>query len=85
MKPFPHNYAVTASAIVQSTVTLSTAGVRDLDSAPPREFGGPGEIEDGVPLCDLSRRSLTKLSLPECWGACTLTICQRFSEIYSSK
>ena len=43
MQDFPHNYLVSARAETTSNVTLSSAGVQDLESAPPAEFGGPGD------------------------------------------
>ena len=43
MQDFPHNYRVSAKAEATSNVTLSSPGVQDLESAPPAEFGGPGD------------------------------------------
>ena len=43
MHPFPHRYAVAASAENESNVELSSAGVRPIESAAPVEFGGPGD------------------------------------------
>jgi len=43
MQNLPHNYAVTASARSEENVALSSAGVSPIDSAPPAEFGGPGD------------------------------------------
>ena len=42
MQPFPHHYAVGAAADVASDVTLERSGLPTLVSAPPTEFGGPG-------------------------------------------
>jgi organic hydroperoxide reductase OsmC/OhrA len=42
MHPFPHRYSVTADARPDGDVPLSSEGVRVIESAPPREFGGPG-------------------------------------------
>lgn len=43
MHDFPHNYAVTARADADSNVSLSSKGVAEIESAPPVEFGGPGD------------------------------------------
>ncbi len=43
MQPYPHHYRVTASAKAQGEVTLGAEGLTDLLSAPPPEFGGPGD------------------------------------------
>ena len=43
MQDLPHHYVVTASGKVAGNVVLSSDGVADLDSAPPAEFGGPGD------------------------------------------
>ena len=43
MQNFPHNYVVSAKADATSNVNLSSPGVQDLESAPPAEFGGPGD------------------------------------------
>jgi len=43
MHPFPHTYSVSANATTSSVVTLSAAGVEPISSAPPVEFGGPGD------------------------------------------
>lgn len=42
MHPFPHHYAVTAAARPDGDVPLSAEGVRVIESAPPKEFDGPG-------------------------------------------
>jgi organic hydroperoxide reductase OsmC/OhrA len=42
MHPFPHHYAVNASVRPVGDVPLSTDGVRIIESAPPKEFDGPG-------------------------------------------
>jgi peroxiredoxin-like protein len=42
MHPFPHRYVVNASARPVGDVPLSTEGVRIIESAPPKEFDGPG-------------------------------------------
>ena len=43
MHPFPHTYSVSANATTNSVVTLSADGVEPISSAPPVEFGGPGD------------------------------------------
>jgi organic hydroperoxide reductase OsmC/OhrA len=42
MHPFPHHYVVNAAVRPDGDVPLSTEGVRVIESAPPREFDGPG-------------------------------------------
>jgi len=43
MQDLPHHYVVSAGAKTAGNVTLSSHGVIDLESAPPAEFGGPGD------------------------------------------
>ena len=43
MQEFPHQYRVSADARSSGNVVLSSDGVADLPSAPPAEFGGPGD------------------------------------------
>jgi organic hydroperoxide reductase OsmC/OhrA len=43
MQEFPHHYAVTASARTDGEVSLESARLPGLRSAPPAEFGGPGD------------------------------------------
>ena len=43
MQNFPHRYAVTAAAIVEGDVDLSTPRAPHLRSASPAEFDGPGD------------------------------------------
>jgi organic hydroperoxide reductase OsmC/OhrA len=43
MHPFPHHYSVAARAEGQGEVALESAGLPALSSAPPAEFGGPGD------------------------------------------
>ena len=43
MQALPHNYKVSASAEPESLITLSSKNVDDIISAPPEEFGGPGD------------------------------------------
>jgi peroxiredoxin-like protein len=42
MQEFPHVYSVNALALSVGHVLLSAAGKPDIESLPPREFGGPG-------------------------------------------
>jgi organic hydroperoxide reductase OsmC/OhrA len=43
MQPFPHHYSVIARAESQGDVTLESDRLPALTSAPPTEFGGPGD------------------------------------------
>jgi len=42
MHPFPHHYVVGAVIRTDGDVPLSSEGMRVIESAPPKEFGGPG-------------------------------------------
>ena len=42
MQPFPHHYTIDASVAPDGDAPLSAAGVGLIESAPPAEFGGPG-------------------------------------------
>jgi organic hydroperoxide reductase OsmC/OhrA len=42
MHPFPHRYIVNAAVRPGGDVPLSAEGVRIIESAPPKEFDGPG-------------------------------------------
>src|SRR5271155_4374256 len=42
MHPFPHRYVVNAAVRPDGDVPLSSEGVRIIESAPPKEFDGPG-------------------------------------------
>jgi organic hydroperoxide reductase OsmC/OhrA len=44
MQAFPHHYAVTATAGVESPVRVESTGLAILQSAPPTEFEGPGNL-----------------------------------------
>ena len=44
MQDLPHHYAVTANGKSDTNITLSSPGLRDLDTAGPPEFGGPGDV-----------------------------------------
>ena len=41
MQGLPHVYQTTAAASATSNVTVSGAGLPDIDTTPPPEFGGP--------------------------------------------
>ncbi len=43
MKDLPHHYPVRAEMAAEGPVRLASPGVDDLESAPPAEFGGPGD------------------------------------------
>ena len=43
MQPFPHHYEVTAAATVMGDVALGGRALPNVPSAPPAEFGGPGD------------------------------------------
>ena len=44
MQDLPHNYVVSASAEGAKNVTVSAAGLPDLETAGPHQFGGPGDV-----------------------------------------
>lgn len=44
MQNLPHHYAVNAKAASEGNVNLSGAGLSTIASAPPIEFGGPGDL-----------------------------------------
>lgn len=41
---FPHHYAVSATCHTEGAIRLSAAGLPELASQPPRQFGGPGDV-----------------------------------------
>lgn len=43
MQDLPHRYRLEATARPEGNVTLSSAGLPSLESAPPAEFDGPGD------------------------------------------
>ena len=43
MQPFPHHYSVVAKADTQGDVALEGERLPPIASAPPTEFGGPGD------------------------------------------
>lgn len=44
MHPYPHRYTVSARMQGQDPIALSSPGLPNLDSAPPAEFDGPGDL-----------------------------------------
>jgi organic hydroperoxide reductase OsmC/OhrA len=42
MHPFPHHYVVNASVRPDGDVPLAAEGMRVIETAPPKEFDGPG-------------------------------------------
>lgn len=44
MKPYPHTYSVSARGSMAGTVPVGSHGVPDIETAPPTEFGGPGDV-----------------------------------------
>ena len=40
---FPHQYSVSANASTEGNVQLQGDGLPNITSAPPKEFGGPGD------------------------------------------
>jgi organic hydroperoxide reductase OsmC/OhrA len=43
MQPFPHHYSITAQAGAEGDVSLEGERLPTIPSAPPTEFGGPGD------------------------------------------
>jgi len=43
MQNLPHHYAVAATTSSEGNVDLTSPGLTRIDSAPPAEFGGPGD------------------------------------------
>lgn len=44
MQDYPHKYTVKSIGANSGTVVLSSAGIPTLDTAPPPEFDGPGNV-----------------------------------------
>jgi peroxiredoxin-like protein len=44
MLPLPHHYDVTVTAIENGPAEITAQGLKALNSAPPREFDGPGDL-----------------------------------------
>lgn len=51
MATYPHHYAATASARPEGGVSLESPGLTALPTAPPAEFGGPGDQWSPETLC----------------------------------
>lgn len=51
MEPYPHHYRVTATASSEGEVSLESGQLPSLVSAPPAEFGGPGDRWSPETLC----------------------------------
>jgi len=51
MQPFPHHYTVTALGSAEGEVQLESERLPVLASAPPSEFGGPGDRWSPESLC----------------------------------
>ena len=43
MQNFPHHYRVSASAAAAGNIAIEADGLPQIQSAPPAEFGGPGD------------------------------------------
>jgi peroxiredoxin-like protein len=43
MQDYPHHYRASASAEAEGEISVESAGLPTLASAPPAEFGGPGD------------------------------------------
>lgn len=43
MHPLPHHYRVTATCPAEGNIPVSSEGLPTLQTAPPAEFGGPGD------------------------------------------
>ncbi len=44
MHDFPHRYTVSAAARAEGPVEVTSPGLSAIESAPPAEFGGPGNL-----------------------------------------
>lgn len=44
MQPYPHRYVATARGEPSGTVTVGSPRLSELVTAPPAEFGGPGDL-----------------------------------------
>lgn len=51
MSSYPHHYVASASALREGTVSLESRGLPALSTAPPAEFGGPGDHWSPETLC----------------------------------
>ena len=69
MHPFPHHYAVDAAVRPDGDVPLSSEGVRVIESAPPKEFDGPGNQWSPEQLLTAAVADCFVLELPRHRGA----------------
>jgi len=44
MDEYPHHYTVTASGQTTGPIRVDSPGLHSIDSAPPKQFGGPGDL-----------------------------------------
>ena len=44
MHPYPHLYTASASAAPTGNVVVASPGLVDIETAPPAEFDGPGDV-----------------------------------------
>ncbi len=44
MQPYPHTYTVHASGTATGSIPVSATGLPTLETAPPAEFDGPGDV-----------------------------------------
>ena len=44
MKPYPHTYSVSARGSTTGSVPVASRGVPTIETAPPPEFDGPGDV-----------------------------------------
>ena len=44
MHPYPHRYTVSASGSPVGNVRVTATGLPDIQTAPPAEFDGPGDV-----------------------------------------
>ncbi len=44
MKPYPHTYRVSARGATAGSVVVASQAVPDIQSAPPPDFDGPGDV-----------------------------------------
>jgi len=51
MTSYPHHYVTSASALRDGNVSVESVGLPALSTAPPAEFGGPGDLWSPETLC----------------------------------
>jgi organic hydroperoxide reductase OsmC/OhrA len=44
VKPYPHSYTVTAEGYPSGAVSVGSPGLSAMETAPPKEFDGPGDV-----------------------------------------